>query len=107
MERAEFSLSLFLSPSFFSLSLATYLRCQPRRQPQAQSVRKAEVRRVLRPERLEMDRQTDRPSAVHFRRLPIEHGDPDLGRRRRVGGREVELEGELVAEEVMDVPAGA
>ena len=65
------------------------------------------MRRVPAPERLEVQRQADRAAAVHLGRLAVERRDADLGRRRRVGRGRLELEGELVAEEVVDVPAGA
>ena len=84
-----------------------HLRRQPRRQPQAQRVRHPKVRRVLAPQRLEVQRQADRAPAVHLGRLAVERRDADLRGRGRVGRRGLELEGELVAEEVVDVPAGA
>lgn len=68
-------------------------------------MRHPEMRRVLAPERLEMQRQADRASSVHLRGLAVELRDPDLRSRRRVRRGRLELEGELVAEEVVDVPA--
>lgn len=88
-------------------SSLSHLRSQPRRQPQAQRVRHPEMRRVLRPQRLEVQRQTDRPPAVHLCGLPIQNRNPDFGSCRWISGRCLELERELVAEEVVDVPADA
>merc|ERR1712141_38252 len=51
-----------------------------------------------------MIRQTDLPTTIHLRRFPIEFGDSNFGRSRRVGDRNVKLEVEFVLEKVVDVP---
>ena len=70
-------------------------------------MRDAKVRRVLAPQRLEVQREADRPPSIHLCGLAVEGGDSYFRCRGGVGGRRLELKGEFVAEEFVDVPAGA
>jgi len=83
------------------------LRREPRREAEAQRVRDPEPRAVLSPQRLEVHGEADLPSPVHLVGLAVEGGELDLGGDLGVGDGDVELERELVAAEVVDVPAGA
>lgn len=66
-----------------------------------------EPRAVLRPQRLEVHGEADLPSPVHLVGLAVEGGELNLRGDLRIGDGDVELEGKLVAAEVVDVPAGA
>mmetsp|Transcript_19456 Transcript_19456/g.65280 ORF Transcript_19456/g.65280 Transcript_19456/m.65280 type:complete len:428 (-) Transcript_19456:556-1839(-) len=80
------------------------LRRQPGCHAQCHRVREAKVRHVARPERAEVGVQADLAPAVHLLSLAVNLRERELGRHGRVGHRELELEVELVAEEVVHEP---
>ena len=63
------------------------------------------VLRILRPERFEMNCQTDLSSTVHFGRLPFEFRDLDFRRDEGISGRDIELKLEFISNELMYIPS--
>jgi len=63
-----------------------------------------DVSRVFGPKRLEVGRQADLPSSVHFGRFALQFRELYLGGDHRVGSRNVELEVELELDQLVDVP---
>ena len=61
--------------------------------------------RVLCPEWLEVNREADLASAVHFGGLAVQLGQLYFGRRGGVGGGDLKLPVELILDQVVDVPA--
>jgi len=62
------------------------------------------VRHIARPKRAEMRVETNFPSSVHLLRLAVELRQGELGCRRRVTDRKVELKVEFIFEKFMHVP---
>lgn len=62
---------------------------------------------ILCPQRLEVNCQADSPSSVHLCSLSLKLWYPDLWCCRRVGCRNVKVESELVALQIVNVPTFA
>ena len=73
--------------------------------PKSHGVSDAELAYVASPQRLEVIGHADLAAAVHLGRLAVQLGYGDLGRRRRICHGHVELDGELVLEQLVHVPA--
>jgi len=82
-----------------------YLCCHPWPKTKTQSMCNAEMRTVLCPERLEVNREANLSSAIHFGSLSVEFWKLNFRTSLWVCHWNIKLQIKLILEKIMDVPA--